>query len=159
FVLRGTTDPSGLTEAARQAVLAVDPQQPIYGVQLMEGRLDDSVAQQRFQALLLSAFAAVALTLAGIGIYAVLAIAVTQRTRELGIRMALGARPRDVLRLVVGQGMALALGGVVVGVGLALGLTRLLSSLLFNVSPTDPKTMVAVSALLCVVALAACLVP
>jgi putative ABC transport system permease protein len=109
--------------------------------------------------LMLAAFAGVALFLAAIGIYSVLAYAVRRRVREIGIRMALGARPADVLRMVLGQGVKLAVVGAAAGLVIALALTRLLASLLFGVKPTDPLTFVSVGVLLCLVALAACYIP
>src|SRR5439155_642178 len=121
--------------------------------------LSDSVAQPRFYTLLLGAFAALALTLAAIGIYGVIAYSVVQRTHEIGVRMALGARRRDVLQLVIGQGMLLTIIGVVIGLGAAYALTRLMASLLFEVSVTDPLTFAVVAALLALVALLACYLP
>ncbi len=125
----------------------------------MSELLADSIAQPRFYTLLLTIFAAMASALAAVGIYGVMSYAVTQRTHEIGIRMALGARAADVLRLVVRNGMLLALTGVAIGLVGAFALTRLMTSLLFGVTPTDATTFVAVSVLLIVVALLACYIP
>jgi putative ABC transport system permease protein len=119
----------------------------------------NSTAQQRFNMVLMTVFAAVALVMAAIGLYGVISYSVTQRTHEIGIRMALGANTGDVVKLVVGQGMLLASAGVAAGLGAALALTRLLSSLLFRISPTDPITFAVISLILTGVALAACFVP
>ncbi len=159
LVVRAAGDPSGLATALRQAVLSVDSDQPIYDVRTMAGLLSDASAPRRLSLLLLGAFAATALLLAGVGIYGVLAYSVTQRTHEIGIRMALGARRGDVLLMVLRQGLRLVLAGATLGVAAAVGLTRLMSSLLFGVSPTDPETLGLVSLVLVAVALLACLVP
>ena len=159
LVVRGTSDPSTLMPAIRREVLAVDPNQPIYNVQTMEAVILKSVSDRRLNMLLLTIFAGVAMMLAMVGIYSVISYTVTQSTREIGIRMALGARPRDVLKLVVGQGLKWTLLGVVLGIVGALGLTRLMESLLFGVRATDPLTFLAVSALLVLVAVLACYLP
>jgi putative ABC transport system permease protein len=125
----------------------------------MDQLLSASVANERFNLFLLVLFAALALGLAAVGIYGVLAFGVSRRSREIGIRLALGARPRDVLRLVVRQGMQLVIAGVLLGIAGALALTRLMASLLYGVSPTDPATFAVVSALLTMVALIACYFP
>jgi putative ABC transport system permease protein len=125
----------------------------------LESRLARDLAPRRFQTWLLTVFSAVALLLAAVGIYGLLHQSVVLRSRELGTRMALGAQPRDVLRLVVGQGMSLALCGIGIGLLAALGLTRFLSSLLFGVTATDPATFIAVPLLLLLVALMACYLP
>jgi putative ABC transport system permease protein len=132
---------------------------PITDVATMEEVLDREVLQRRAQMLLLSIFAAVALLLASLGIYGVLAYLVSQRTQEIGIRMALGASPRDVLLAVAGQGMGLSMAGIVLGVAAALALARVVSRLLFGIAASDPATFLAVSLLLLLVALAACYVP
>ena len=159
LVVRTTGDPASLAPAVRKEVAAIDPQQPVAAVKTMGQWVSESVAQPRLRTLLLGLFAAVALLLSVIGIYGVMSYVVTQRTREVGIRMALGARRGDVLRLVVGQGMKLALAGVASGIAAAYGLTRLLKSLLYEVSTTDPATFVVTALLLAGVALLACYAP
>jgi putative ABC transport system permease protein len=152
-------EPSALTQSVRAAVLAVDRNQPIFDVKPLRQIVADSIALRRLALLLLSVFAAVALALAAAGIYGVMAYAVEQRTHEIGVRMALGARGGDVLRLVVRQGLKLALCGVALGLAMALVLTRLMEALLFGVSATDPVTFVGIASLLLIVALAACWIP
>jgi len=159
LVVRTAGDPLALTSVVRAAVQSVDKDQPVANIRSMEEILSASVAQPRFRTLLLGVFAAVALGLAAIGIYGVMSYTVVQRTHEIGIRMALGAQGSDVIRLVVTRGMALALGGVVVGIGTALALTRLLTGLLFNISATDPLTFVMIALLLTAVAFVACWIP
>jgi putative ABC transport system permease protein len=158
-IARGPQAPAALTAAVKTAVWKIDPQLPLTKVLTMSDVLAESFAERRFNMLLLSLFAALALALAGVGIYGVISYAVTQRTREIGIRMALGATVRDVLQLVIGQGLKLALLGVGLGLMGALAATRLLKSLLFGVSATDPLTFLAISALLLGVALLACWLP
>jgi putative ABC transport system permease protein len=143
----------------RSAVLALDRNQPIYDVKPLPQIVADSVALKRLAMLLLSVFAIVAVFLAASGIYGVVAYTVTQRTREIGVRMALGAQQHDVLRLIVGQGLALTLCGVAIGLAASFALTRLLESLLFGVSATDPLTFAGVALLLTIVALLACYLP
>jgi putative ABC transport system permease protein len=159
FVLRTEGDPAALAPAAQRAVREVDASRAASGVKTMEQLLSESVAQPRFYAQLLTGFACVALLLAAVGVYGVMSYAVTQRTHEIGIRMALGARGGDVLRMVVGEGMALALAGVGLGLAAAFALTRVMSSLLYGVSATDAGVFALVSVLLTAVALLACLVP
>jgi putative ABC transport system permease protein len=159
LAVRADAEPEALVSAVRNAVREIDPAQPVFNVKTMEAVVADSVSDRRLNMLLLGIFAAVALTLAVIGIYSVMSYTVSQHTREIGIRMALGARPMDVLKLVVGQGMGLTLVGVGLGVAGAFGLTRLMATLLYGVTATDPLTFAAVSALLVVVALLACCVP
>jgi putative ABC transport system permease protein len=159
LVVRTSTDPAAMAPAVRRAVQEIDPNEPVFNVNTMGEVLSDSVATQRLSMMLLSIFAAVALVLAAVGIYGVMSYAVAQRTHEFGIRMALGAEGRDVLRMVVRQGMLLALAGVGAGLLGALALTRVMSSLLYGVSATDPVTFVGVPFVLALVALAACLVP
>ncbi|MFY9571090.1 MAG: ABC transporter permease [Blastocatellia bacterium] len=158
-VVRTEVAPLGLSLAVRSRVLAIDKDQPIASLLTMDEVVANSVSSQRFTSLLLGSFAAVALLLAGIGIYSVMAYTVSQRTSEIGLRMALGARTRDVLKLVVGQGMVMTVIGVVIGLGGAFALTRVMASLLFSISPTDWLTFVSVPVLLTGVALGACLVP
>jgi putative ABC transport system permease protein len=158
-VVRASGDPLALTASVRAAVREVDRDQPIANIRSMDQILSNMTGDARFRTLLLGVFAAVALLLSAIGIYGVIAYSVAQRTREIGIRIALGAQGRNVLGLVIGQGMKLALIGVGVGIAGAWALTRVLSNLLFNVSATDPLTFIGVSTLLALVALLACYVP
>src|SRR5262245_9695693 len=158
-VVRASGDPLALTASVRAAVREVDRDQPIANIRSMDQILSTMTGDARFRTLLLGVFAAVALLLSAIGIYGVIAYSVAQRTREIGIRIALGAQGRNVLGLVIGQGMKLALIGVGVGIAGAWAMTRVLSNLLFNVSATDPLTFIGVSALLALVALLACYVP
>ena len=159
YVVRTSAEPEGLVPAVREAVRAVDRAQPVAEVRTMEQLVGESFAQPRFNSLLLGLFACMALLLAAAGIYGVMSYAVTQRTHEIGIRIALGAQHKDVLRLVVGRGMALALAGVGLGLVAAFALTRVLSSLLYGVTATDPLTYVAVALLLGTVALLASYIP
>jgi putative ABC transport system permease protein len=152
-------EPAGLAQSARAAVLEVDRNQPVYDIKPLRQIVADSIAIKRLALLLLSVFATVALALAAAGIYGVMAYAVEQRRHEIGVRMALGARGSDVLRLVVRQGLKLALCGVALGSMVALALTRLMGALLFGVSAADPLTFTGIALLLLVVALAACLIP
>jgi putative ABC transport system permease protein len=159
LVLRSAVDPSSLAPALRSAVHEVDPALPLFQVMTMDDRLSNSVAARRFNLLLLGAFAALALLLAGVGVYGVIAYVVTGRTHEVGIRMALGAQRADVLRLFIKQGMALVLLGVGVGLLGAFALTRVMTSLLFEVSANDPLTFAGVALLLSLIALLACYMP
>jgi putative ABC transport system permease protein len=159
LTVRATADALSLVTAVRQAVWSVDPTQPVSNVRTMEEILSEEVTQRRIAMTLLAAFAALALLLASLGIYGVLSYAVAQRTQEIGIRMALGADRRDVLRLVMGEGLRLAGAGVVIGLGVSLALTRLMTGLLFGVSASDPRTLTGVTLLLLAVALIACYVP
>jgi predicted permease len=154
-VLRTGTDPAALTSAVKQQIRALDSDLPLYNVRTMEQRMEESLARRRFSMLLLALFACVALALATIGTYGVMAYLVNQGTREIGIRIALGATQMGIVRLVVWKGMALALSGVAVGLAGALALSRLMRSLLFGVSPADPLTFVAISLLLAFVTLLA----
>jgi putative ABC transport system permease protein len=148
-----------LAAAIRNQARAQDPNEPISQIVMMDERLSESVAQRRFQMLLFGVFGAVALVIAIVGIYGVISYAVSQRTHEIGIRMALGAQAGDVLRMMVSQGMRLTLIGVALGVAFALSLTRVIESLLFNVSATDPATFVSITLLLVIVALIAIYIP
>lgn len=158
-VVRSSSNPKSLADAMRNEVWAVDKDLPVPDIKTMDQLLSGSVAPRRFNMLLLAIFAAVALVLAAVGIYGVMSYSVTHRTREIGIRMALGAKQSDVVKLVVGQGIMLALIGVGIGLAGAFALTRVLASLLFEVGTTDPATFVAISILLTGVALGACFVP
>ena len=159
LVVRTASDPVSMVPAIRSQVLSVDKDQPVSDVMTMEQRVAKSVASRRFVMLLLGSFSVLALGLAAVGIYGVMAYLVIQRTQEIGVRMALGAQKRDVLRLVVGKGMALAVIGAAIGLVASLVLTRLMRSLLFEVTPTDWFTFVIVSVVLLTVALLACYMP
>jgi putative ABC transport system permease protein len=158
-VIRTQGDPTALAGAVRKEVQAIDKDQPVAAVKTMAEWLDTAVSTERYRTTLLALFALVALVLASTGIYGVMSYSVTQRTHEIGVRMALGARQLDVLRLVVGQGMTLVLIGISLGLVAAIALTRVMSSLLFGVGSKDPLTFVAVGTLLALVALVACLIP
>jgi putative ABC transport system permease protein len=159
LMIRTKTDPSTLAAAVRSEVWALDKDVPVSQVMTVEKAIADAMAQPRFNMLLLNIFSALALILAAIGIYGVMSYAVTQRTHEIGIRMAMGAGARDVIGLVVGQAVALALIGVGIGLAAALVLGRVISGLLFGVSPSDLLTFVVVSAMLTGVALGASFIP
>jgi putative ABC transport system permease protein len=159
LVVRTAGDPMALSAAVRTAVQSIDKDQPVANVASMEQILSQSVGEPRFRTLLFSVFAALALILAGVGIYGVMSYSVARRTHEIGIRMALGARPGDTIKMVVGQGLTLTITGVAVGLAASVGLTRLLESLLFGVSPTDPFTFAAIALLLTGVAAVACYIP
>ena len=158
-VLRTKGSPAGLVPTIREAVEKLNSENVIYETKALEEIVGDSLANRRFSMVLLSVFAALALLLSSIGIYGVTSYVVTQRTHEIGIRMALGAQPHHVLRLMLGEGMKMALVGVAIGIAAALGLTRLMVKMLFGVSTTDPLTFAAVAAVLTGVALAACYIP
>ena len=157
-MVRTAGDPLQLGAAVREQLKAIDKDQPLT-ITTMDQIFSDSVAGQRFNTLLLGIFASVALVLAMIGVFGVINYSVAQRTHEIGIRMALGAQRRDVFRLIVGQGLALTLIGVALGSAGAFALTRLITGLLYGVSPTDPTTFLAVAILLSAVALLACYIP
>src|SRR5262245_16582375 len=159
LMARSADDPHGLAGAMKQAVYAADKDLGISKLAPLEGMVADSIAHRRALMTLLAVFATLALALATIGIYGVMAYAVAQRTHEIGVRMALGARKNDVLKLVIGQGLKLVMMGVALGVSAAFGLARLMTTLLYQVRPTDPATFGAIAALLTVVALLACYVP
>ena len=158
-VLRTEGDPTAVMDSVRRAVAEIDPREVIYNVRTMDEVVSSSFAARRLSMLLLSVFAALALVLACVGIYGVISYLVSQRTQEIGVRMALGAERGDVLRLVLGHGARMALVGVAIGVGAALALTRLMANQLFGVSAYDPLTFAAVAMLLIVVAVAACYIP
>ena len=159
LLTRTEVEPLSLASAVRGQVAALNKDQAVFNVRTMEQTVAQSVAARRFSMLLLTVFAVVALGLASLGIYGLMSYAVAQRTREIGVRMALGAQMSDVLKLMVGQGMKLALVGVVLGLVGSVALTRLLKTLLFGVSATDPQTFIAIALLLTVVALVACWLP
>ena len=159
LLVRAASDPQNLTAAVRSQVLQVDAGQPIANVRTLEQFLSEVSAQPRFNTTLLGVFALLALGLATVGVYGVVSYTVAQRTHELGIRVALGAQRRDILRLVLGHGLLLVLAGVGLGVAAAFMLTRFLSSLLFGVAATDPLTFVLTPLLLAAVALAASFIP
>ena len=159
IILRSAVDPAQLIPALRAAIQSIDPDLPLYNIQRLETVLDENVASRQLSVFLLGGFACLALLLAAVGIYGVMAFAVASRTREIGIRMALGADARSVMRLVLGHGARLALAGVAIGLVASLALTRVMASLLFQVRATDPATYIGVALLLTAVALAACYIP
>jgi putative ABC transport system permease protein len=159
LVISAAVEPASLTAAVRDAVAAIDPDQPVADVKPMSHMLADSVAKPRFNYLLLNVFAVVALILTITGVYGMMSYAVAARTREIGVRLALGAQGRDVLKLVIGQGMKPAIAGVALGLAGAYALTRVMATLLFNVSATDPTIFIGMAAMLATVALVACYLP
>jgi hypothetical protein len=159
FIVRDTLPVRTVIAAIRQAVHAVDRDQPIGAIFSMDGRISDAVAEPRFRSTMLVVFSALALALATIGVYGVLAYAVAERSRELGIRMALGAAPAAVLRLVMMSAARVALPGLAIGLALSVAATRVLSGFLYQVRPGDPATLIGASIVLLVVALLAALVP
>jgi len=159
LAIRTDNSSSGLIEEVKAQVWSVDAQIPVSDVQTMDQRMSVSLAQQRFYMLLLGAFAALAVILAGVGIYGVVAYTASQSRHEIGIRMALGGQRRDVLRLIVAEGAKLAFGGILSGIVGALALTRVMAGLLFEVKPGDPAILAVVATLLALVALAACYIP
>ena len=159
LVIRGTDDPAPVERVLRAAVRGIDPDLPIEEVKTLASIASQSAAQPRFRTYVLAAFAAISLMLAAIGVYGLLSYSVTQRVREIGVRIALGAKPRDVLRLVVGEGMRLVAAGAALGVAGALATSRLVSAMLFGVSTADPLTYGAVVMILAAVAFIACYIP
>lgn len=159
LVVRTDTEPASLVPTIRREVNSIDPELALANIRTMDQLISRSLGPSRYRGVLLGIFAIVALTLAAVGIYGVIAYAVSQRTREIGIRIALGARKRDIFRMVVGHGMTLSLIGVAAGAAASLALTRYLSSLLYGVSSTDPVTFMSVVLLLVGVALLACSLP
>jgi len=159
FVTRTAGDPAGLASAARREIWSVDKDLPVFGVTTMDDVLAASVAQRRFSMSLLGGFAVLALLMAAIGLYGVLSYSVSQRMHEMGLRMALGANARDLMRLVVGQGIRVALAGVTAGLLASVAATRLLVGMLFAVSPLDPLTFMVVAVVLVAAALLASFIP
>jgi putative ABC transport system permease protein len=160
--LRTSNDPHNITSAVRNVVYSMDPDLPVYDIKTMEEYLASSVATQRFNAMLLEAFAGLALLLTGIGLYGVIAYAVAQRTHEIGVRMTLGASRSQVVQMVLKSGLQLTGTGIVAGVGLSLIAARFataFSRLLFGIKPTDALTFAAVIGMVTVVSLLACYIP
>jgi putative ABC transport system permease protein len=149
----------GLFDSIRYVVQEINSQHVVYGAQTMDEIISASLAARRFSMILLGVFAVLALLLSSVGIYGVISYLVGQRTHEIGIRIALGALRRDVLRLVLGEGAKMALLGVFIGLAASLGLTRLMANMLYGVSPTDPLTFAGVAIVLTLIALAACYIP
>jgi predicted lysophospholipase L1 biosynthesis ABC-type transport system permease subunit len=158
-VLRTAGDPAAVMGLVRRAVEQIDPREVIYGAQTMDEVVAGSFAARRLSMILLGIFAALALVLSCVGIYGVISYVVGQRIHEIGVRMALGAQRRDVMRLVLGEGAKMALVGVAAGIAAALGLTRLMANELFGVTAQDPLTFSAVAIVLTLVALIACYLP
>jgi ABC-type antimicrobial peptide transport system permease subunit len=159
IAIRANGDPRLLAKSAHAQLLAVDREQPVTSVETLEDSLANTLAGRRQTMYLLAGFAAIALLLAVVGLYGVMAYSVAQRTTEIGIRQAIGAQRRDILRMVMGQGLRLGLVGIGIGVLAATALTRLISGMLYQVSATDPLTFAGISILFMVVALAASFVP
>ena len=159
LTIRATSDPGSLTAAVRAEVSSLDNTLPVFNVKSMERHISERMSPKRLATLLMAGFAVIALLLAAIGIYAVMSYAVSQRTHEIGIRMALGAQPRDIFNLIVKQGVGLTLVGILIGLAFAFVMTRAMSGLLYGISATDPLTYLGISLLLGLVALLACCVP
>jgi putative ABC transport system permease protein len=159
LVVRSAMAPSAVAETIRGAVHALDPQQPVYRVRALDELLADSVAQPRFTALLLGAFALLALALAIVGVYGVMSYTVGQRAREIAVRMTLGARRSEVARMIVGQAGVYVIAGVIVGLVGALAGTRLMTGLLFGIAASDPTTLLAAATVVIVTSLAASALP
>ena len=159
FLVRTSVDPASIVRLAEQQVRAVDRDQPISDVKTMDQRREEALAPERFQLLLLGSFAAIAILLAAAGVYGIMSYLVTRRTREIGIRMAMGARPADVLHMVIGETSALVVLAIVAGLGGAWALTRYIRSMLYGVTALDPTTFVVTSVLLAVTVLIASLGP
>jgi putative ABC transport system permease protein len=159
LTVRTTGDPMQMAEAIRQQIWAVDSEQPVAGVMPLAELVDDYLTPRQMQTTLLGAFAGLALLLSALGIYAVLSFSVTQRTQEIGVRIALGARREDVLKMILSQGLKLFLAGAVIGLVSALALSRALEHWLYGVSATDPWSFASVTILLAAVTLLACYIP
>ncbi len=158
-VVRTESDPAGFTEAIRRTIRSLDAEQPLAQMRTMEEILGETYARQRFSTVLMSGFSIIALLLAAIGIYGMLAYSVNERTREIGVRVALGAQPRSIVSMIVGSGLRLVAGGTVVGIAGALALSGLIKGMLFGIQPTDVLTYVAVALLLASVAIVAAWIP
>jgi putative ABC transport system permease protein len=159
LVVKSASDPAALTSEIRSAIASIDKDQPVFGVATMQQLVLDSVSTRRITFIVLGFFSALALLLAAIGIYGVISYSVAQRTQEIGIRMALGAQPGHVLRMVIAQGGKIAGAGILIGIAASFGLTRLMTKLLFAVHPADPATFAAVTVTLALIALLACYIP
>jgi putative ABC transport system permease protein len=152
-------DPMNLAAPIRAELAAIDKKQPIHSFKALEAQVSELIAPQRFTTALMAGFAALAATLAAIGIYGVMSYTVSERTREIGVRMAMGAQTGNVMRMVLRQGMVLAVAGVMIGLGASFALTRVMSGLLFGIQATDPATLAPITLLLLAVALFSCLIP
>jgi putative ABC transport system permease protein len=159
LILKSAIDPAALTSEIRAVIASIDKDQPVFAIATMQELVRNSVSTRRISFIVMGAFSALALVLAAIGIYGVISYSVAQRAHEIGIRVALGARPGDVLRMVIGQGARIAAAGVVIGIVASFGLTRLMTNLLYDVSPADPVTFAAVTVLLALIALIASWIP
>jgi putative ABC transport system permease protein len=159
LVARTSSDPTQFAEAIRSELRSIDPEQPVYNIKTMEQIVDESLSAKRLAMVMLGFFAFGALLLAAIGIYAVMSYSVTSRSHEIGIRMALGAQPGDILRLIIRQGLVLTLIGVGLGLAGAFALTRAMTEILYGVEATDPLTFGGLSLLLSLVAFLACYIP
>jgi ABC-type antimicrobial peptide transport system permease subunit len=159
LAVRTTSQPTSLVSAVSETIHSIDSDQPLMDVMTMDDLIAVSLSQRKFSMLLLAAFAGLALLLAAVGIYSVLSFAVRRRVREIGIRVALGAETKDILRLIVNEGMKPAITGILIGLAGALALGRVIASLIYGISATDPLTFAAVAALLSLVALLASIIP
>jgi len=159
LVLRSSADPLLLAGALRSEMAALDPDLPVGGLRTINQIVAESVSPQRFNSVLMGAMASLAFLLAVVGLYGVMSYVVTQRTQEIGVRMSLGATPRDVRAMILGQGLRLTFAGVAIGIAGSLALSRVLSRFLYGVRPSDPVTLIGVSLVLTLVALAACYLP
>jgi putative ABC transport system permease protein len=159
FLVRTQTDPNALANSISRQIWAAYPDQPVTHLMTMSQNISESVGNERLRSVLLAVFAGIGFALALVGVYGVISYSVARRIQEIGIRMALGAAPRDVLRMVIGQGLVPVALGVVIGAGAALGLTRLVASQLYGVKPADPATFIGATALVLIVAVLACCIP
>jgi putative ABC transport system permease protein len=159
LVIRGDIEPAGFVKSIERKVRQIDKDQALIDIRTLDQIKNESVASNRLRTLLLAVFAGIALLLSAVGIYGVVSYSVVQRTHELGIRSALGASALSLARLVIGNGMLMAVIGLAIGLGGAFAVTRTLSTLLFNISPNDPMTMISVALILAAIALLACYVP